>query len=126
MSITAERKQELISEYATNKGDTGSPEVQVATCTSGEPVSPLFVAYSDMSSCFRSAVIDIIYSNLIKSLKHALDESHHLQILLAQPPYHPPWHKALSSVLCAMVDGKVVALAKFEGGEIRPVRVLNF
>ena len=30
MSITAERKQELISEYATTKGDTGSPEVQVA------------------------------------------------------------------------------------------------
>ncbi len=30
MSITAERKQELITEYATNKGDTGSPEVQVA------------------------------------------------------------------------------------------------
>ena len=30
MSITAERKQQLISEYATNKGDTGSPEVQVA------------------------------------------------------------------------------------------------
>ena len=30
MSITAERKQELIGEYATNTGDTGSPEVQVA------------------------------------------------------------------------------------------------
>ena len=30
MSITAERKQELITEYATNSGDTGSPEVQVA------------------------------------------------------------------------------------------------
>jgi len=30
MSITAERKQELISEYATKSGDTGSPEVQVA------------------------------------------------------------------------------------------------
>jgi small subunit ribosomal protein S15 len=30
MSITLERKQELISEYATKKGDTGSPEVQVA------------------------------------------------------------------------------------------------
>ena len=30
MSITAERKQQLISEYATAKGDTGSPEVQVA------------------------------------------------------------------------------------------------
>jgi len=30
MSITTERKQELISEYATKNGDTGSPEVQVA------------------------------------------------------------------------------------------------
>ncbi|WP_142849381.1 30S ribosomal protein S15 [Telmatospirillum sp. J64-1] len=30
MSITAERKQELITEYATAPGDTGSPEVQVA------------------------------------------------------------------------------------------------
>ena len=30
MSITAERKQEVISEYATKSGDTGSPEVQVA------------------------------------------------------------------------------------------------
>jgi len=28
--ITPERKKELIAEYATNKGDTGSPEVQVA------------------------------------------------------------------------------------------------
>jgi small subunit ribosomal protein S15 len=30
MSITAERKTELVIEYATGKGDTGSPEVQVA------------------------------------------------------------------------------------------------
>jgi small subunit ribosomal protein S15 len=30
MSITAERKQELIKEFATKKDDTGSPEVQVA------------------------------------------------------------------------------------------------
>jgi small subunit ribosomal protein S15 len=30
MSITAERKQELIKEHATKDGDTGSPEVQVA------------------------------------------------------------------------------------------------
>ena len=30
MSITPERKQELIKEYATKDGDTGSPEVQVA------------------------------------------------------------------------------------------------
>ncbi len=33
MSITAERKQELIKEYATVDGDTGSPEVQVAILT---------------------------------------------------------------------------------------------
>jgi small subunit ribosomal protein S15 len=30
MSIAPERKQELIQEYATKTGDTGSPEVQVA------------------------------------------------------------------------------------------------
>ena len=30
MSITAERKQELVSDYALKPGDTGSPEVQVA------------------------------------------------------------------------------------------------
>ena len=30
MSITTERKAALMQEYARNKGDTGSPEVQVA------------------------------------------------------------------------------------------------
>ncbi len=30
MSITAERKAELIKEFAVKEGDTGSPEVQVA------------------------------------------------------------------------------------------------
>ena len=30
MSITPERKQELIAEYGQKEGDTGSPEVQVA------------------------------------------------------------------------------------------------
>ncbi len=33
MSITAERKAELIKEYAIKDGDTGSPEVQVAVLT---------------------------------------------------------------------------------------------
>jgi small subunit ribosomal protein S15 len=33
MSISAERKQELIKEYATKADDTGSPEVQVAILT---------------------------------------------------------------------------------------------
>lgn len=33
MSISAERKQELIKEYAIKDADTGSPEVQVAILT---------------------------------------------------------------------------------------------
>jgi small subunit ribosomal protein S15 len=33
MSITQERKQALIVEYAAHAGDTGSPEVQVAVLT---------------------------------------------------------------------------------------------
>ena len=33
MSVSALRKQELINDYATKPGDTGSPEVQVAILT---------------------------------------------------------------------------------------------
>ncbi len=33
MSITAERKTEVVREYARHEGDTGSPEVQVAILT---------------------------------------------------------------------------------------------
>ena len=33
MSISPERKQELVTQFATKKGDTGSPEVQVAILT---------------------------------------------------------------------------------------------
>ena len=33
MSVTAERKQEIIDDNARGKGDTGSPEVQVAILT---------------------------------------------------------------------------------------------
>jgi small subunit ribosomal protein S15 len=33
MSITQERKAELIKEFAINEGDTGSPEVQVSILT---------------------------------------------------------------------------------------------
>jgi small subunit ribosomal protein S15 len=33
MSITAERKAALITEYALKAGDTGSPEVQIAVLT---------------------------------------------------------------------------------------------
>jgi len=30
MSVTAERKKEVMTEYATSEGDTGSPDVQIA------------------------------------------------------------------------------------------------
>jgi small subunit ribosomal protein S15 len=33
MTITAERKTALVTEHATAKGDTGSPEVQIALLT---------------------------------------------------------------------------------------------
>ncbi|MEG8099074.1 30S ribosomal protein S15 [Candidatus Liberibacter brunswickensis] len=33
MSITLERKRELINEYALSANDTGSPEVQIAVCS---------------------------------------------------------------------------------------------
>jgi small subunit ribosomal protein S15 len=33
MSVTADRKNNLVKEYATKEGDTGSPEVQVAILT---------------------------------------------------------------------------------------------
>ena len=34
MSITAEEKARVMTEFATKEGDTGSPEVQVAILTS--------------------------------------------------------------------------------------------
>ena len=33
MSLSAERKQQVVKDYATKKGDTGSPEVQIAILT---------------------------------------------------------------------------------------------
>lgn len=52
MSITAERKQELINEYATNKDDTGSPEVQVAVLS--ERISNLTEHLKTHSKDFHS------------------------------------------------------------------------
>ena len=33
MSVTPERKQQIIAEFAPHEGDTGSPEVQIAVLT---------------------------------------------------------------------------------------------
>jgi small subunit ribosomal protein S15 len=49
MSITAERKKELISEYGAKEGDTGSPDVQVAV---------LSERISNLTEHFKSHVKD--------------------------------------------------------------------
>jgi len=52
MSITKERKLELIKEYSRSEGDTGSPEVQIAVLTEriNELTSHLKVHKKDHSS----------------------------------------------------------------------------
>jgi small subunit ribosomal protein S15 len=52
MSITAERRVALISEYATKPGDTGSPEVQVALMS--ERISNLTEHLKDHKKDFHS------------------------------------------------------------------------
>ena len=52
MSITAERKAELIKDYATKDGDTGSPEVQVAILT--ERINNLTEHLNDHKKDFHS------------------------------------------------------------------------
>jgi len=52
MSITAEKKQTLIKEYATQKNDTGSPEVQVAILT--ERINALSQHMQDHKKDFHS------------------------------------------------------------------------
>ena len=49
MSITAERKKNLISEYGAKEGDTGSPDVQVAV---------LSERISNLTEHFKSHVKD--------------------------------------------------------------------
>ena len=49
MSITAERKTALVNDYAISKGDTGSPEVQIAILTE---------RITNLTSHFKSHVKD--------------------------------------------------------------------
>jgi small subunit ribosomal protein S15 len=52
MSITADRKQELIKEYAASETDTGSPEVQVAILS--ERIRNLTEHFKDHKKDFHS------------------------------------------------------------------------
>src|SRR5260370_4914947 len=51
---------------------------RIATCTSGEPVSPGLTAYSPMSVCLRSAVIDIGFLSTI-------DDAHRPKTAILDP-----------------------------------------
>ena len=52
MSITLEKKQELIKKYAREKGDTGSPEIQIAILT--ERINNLAGQFKDHSKDVHS------------------------------------------------------------------------
>ncbi|MBY7649095.1 MAG: 30S ribosomal protein S15 [Candidatus Liberibacter europaeus] len=70
MSITLERKRQLIEEYAVTEGDTGSPEVQIAICT--ERISNLTshfkVAKKDVNSKMGLSKLISLRSSLLKYL----------------------------------------------------------
>src|SRR6202158_17909 len=51
---------------------------RIATCTSGEPVSPGLTAYSPISICLRSAVIDIGFPSTI-------DDAHRSKTAILDP-----------------------------------------
>src|SRR5258708_8727751 len=59
---------------------------RMATCTSGDPVSPDFTPYSEMTVCLRSAVIDIEVS-----LRSVIDHAHRQEAAVfdaRQPDQH--------------------------------------
>ena len=58
MSITAERKQEVIKEHARGKDDTGSPEVQVAILTSRiQTLTEHFKSHAKDNHCRRGLLM---------------------------------------------------------------------
>src|SRR5690606_15425895 len=71
--------------------------VRIATCTSGEPVSPSARACSLMTSCLRSAVIDIVIPFVLEiEAPHdpdkALGSLHQRNGLFALHRQHQPRH----------------------------------
>ncbi|ADR52008.1 30S ribosomal protein S15 [Candidatus Liberibacter solanacearum CLso-ZC1] len=71
MSITLERKGQLIKEYAISPGDTGSPEVQVVICT--ERIANLTIhfknAKKDVNSKMGLNGLISLRNSLLKHLK---------------------------------------------------------
>ena len=82
MSITAEKKQQLVSDYKTHGSDTGSPEVQIAILTTriNELTEHLRTHKKDHSS--RRGLLKMVSrrNSLLKYLTR-LDRTRYQQII---------------------------------------------
>ena len=124
MSITAERKQELIRDYSRATGDTGSPEVQVA------------ISLDKLASLGHSAAalghllpIETALDD-IPALALTEAEAYRLRCGQAVTPMRPPERARLDQLgngvmVRAKTGGMLVALAETDAGWLRPVRVIN-
>ncbi len=94
MSITAERKAELMKEFATKEGDTGSPEVQVAILT--ERINNLTEHFKEhgKDNHSRRGLLKMVASAPVPSGLHAWQKRRALQ-----DPHRASWHSPLRLVL---------------------------
>jgi small subunit ribosomal protein S15 len=82
MSMTTARKQEIVSEYKTKEGDTGSPEVQVAILTNriAELSGHLQVHKKDLSSRRGLLKMVALRRSLLDYIKKH-DEARYLKLI---------------------------------------------
>ena len=82
MSMTTARKQEIVSEYKTQEGDTGSPEVQVAILTNriAELSGHLQVHKKDLSSRRGLLKMVALRRSLLDYIKKH-DEARYLKLI---------------------------------------------
>ena len=105
MSITAERKQELIKEYATKDGDTGSPEVQVAILS--ERISNL-TEHFQRNHVGPFGEDDMISLELLAEMSHNAAASGHNNLM-----------KALKPVITALDDIPALAVSEQDAARLR-------
>ncbi|MCB9978443.1 MAG: 30S ribosomal protein S15 [Rhodospirillales bacterium] len=82
MSMTTARKQEIVSQYQTKEGDTGSPEVQVAILTNriNELSDHLKTHKKDMSSRRGLLKMVALRRSLLDYLK-GVDEARYFKLI---------------------------------------------
>lgn len=82
MSMTSARKQEIVSQYQTKEGDTGSPEVQVAILTNriNELSEHMKVHKKDMSSRRGLLKMVALRRGLLDYLK-GVDEARYFKLI---------------------------------------------